>query len=525
MSAEERRRGDVELATAAAVDVPPPPSKRLRNISAAAAVAAVFAIVAAESAWAGRRRGNVATTSAVATKVAAETGDGREGSSPINWPTYAPRQGDGHEKGPSSSGDGSESKLPTYSPSSLTGWPTYSPSSPTDWPTFSPTTSPFSEPIDFFLLGGQSNMVGHTTGGQSLGARLNQERSWQYWSDLKSTLAALGEDGDASGEGRGSALFETVRGAHEGKFPDAAGIARTLTGETMKLLGAGLLDRIDSPPALGTCSFVEPRGQDGRKRPRSSGTRPLVPGSGCGHSFGHELIFGRTLELQLAQDSRYELVKYASGGTVISKHWLPGQGTLWDGLNSTIHSRRGRGNWRGFVWHQGENNALKVRDGEDQSLTYLGNLTALVKGVREEMHSASPGSWECPEAIPVVIVQLGAWPGTAMAGRIRDAQAQFCESDPRSGLVPTDDLSPFYHFDPLSFLISGNRIAKAYDLLRTSQSEYTCPGSAPAPLDEETGEGTDFEDSAGTTAHDELLEEIDLASDGFSFNYIRSEVE
>ena len=106
-------------------------------------------------------------------------------------------------------------------------------------------------------------------------------------------------------------------------------------------------------------------------------------------------------------------MKYASGGTVINEHWMPNEGMFWDGLNSTIHSRRGRGNWRAFVWHQGENNAFK---GKDQSLTYLGNLTALVTAVRGEMHSASPGYWECPEAIPVVIVQLGA-PGPAAPRR------------------------------------------------------------------------------------------------------------
>ena len=182
--------------------------------------------------------------------------------------------------------------------------------------------------------------------------------------------------------------------------------------------------------------------------------------------------------------------------------------------SSSGGSRTGR---RAFVWHQGENNAFK---GKDQSLTYLGNLTALVTAVRGEMHSASPGYWECPEAIPVVIVQLGAWPGGAEAGRIREAQARFCESDARSALVTMDDLSPFYHFDPLSFLISGNRIARAYDLLRTSQSEYVCPGHA---QDEKTGEMIGVEDSAGTSAYGEFLEESELVDDGFSFSYKEDE--
>ena len=425
-----------------------------------------------------------------------------------------------------------------YSPPSLT---TYSPTGDPNDASFHVENfygaSPSAEPNDLFLLGGQSNMVGHTTGGQSLGGHLERLAEipgdgGQYWSDLKSALDALGAEtrigslrspGDATGEARGSALYEAVYGAHAG-FDGAAEIARTLTSETMKLFDGGLLDRIDSPTELGSCSFREPLNihYDDNQRPvvqdTSSGIRPLVPGSNCGHSFGHELLFGRTLELQLAQGDRYEMVKYASDGTVINEYWLPNEGMFWDGLNSTIHSRGGRGNWKAFVWHQGESSAF-TRKGEDQSLTYLGNLTALVTAVRGEMHSASPGFWECPEAIPVVIVQLGAWPGGAEAGRIREAQARFCESDARSALVTTDDLSPYYHFDPLSFLISGNRIARAYDRLRTGESEYVCPGHASAPLDEKTGEMTAVKDSAGTTAYDEVSEGSELVNDGFSFSY------
>ena len=369
--------------------------------------------------------------------------------------------------------------------------PTYYPSSLTDWPTYSPTreeelsfrvesyygTSSFTEPRDFFLLGGQSNMVGHSTSSESLGAEMNKEDSSQYWFDMKTILEAA----NRSSEEREAALYDTVYRAHEHYFERAAAeIAGTLARETMQLYEEGLLDNLDSQLDLGSCSFLEPLEQyDDNQRPivedTSSGIQPLIPGSNCGRSFGHELLFGRTLELQLAQGNRYEMVKYASGGSVLNEHWLSGEGIFWDGLNSTIHSRQEYGNWKAFVWHQGESSAF-LRNGEDQSLSYLGNLTAFVKAVRGEMHSASPGFWECPEAIPVVIVQLGAWPGGAEAERIREAQARFCESDGRSGLVTMGDLSPFYHFDPLSLLISGNRIAKAYDLIRSSQSEYECPG-------------------------------------------------
>ena len=376
--------------------------------------------------------------------------------------------------------------------------PTYSPSSllplPTAWPTtYSPTredelsyrvesyygTSLFAEPIDFFLLGGQSNMVGHSTSRQSLGAALTSKlASSQYWFDNKEILEAANK----SSEEREDALYDSVYQAHARlDFKNAADIAGALARETMKLYRKGLLADLDTPLDLGSCSFLEPLKEmyDDKQRPivqdSSSGIQPLVPGSNCGKSFGHEIMFGRTLELQLAQRNRYEMVKYASGATSLSEHWLPGEGTFWDGLNSTIHRRQGYGNWKAFVWHQGESAAF-LRKGEDQSLTYLGDLITFVKAVRGEMYSASPGFWSCPEAIPVVIVQLGAWPPNNRAERVREAQAQFCESDERSGLVTIGDLSPYFHFDPLSFLISGNRIAKAYDILRSSQSEYVCPG-------------------------------------------------
>jgi hypothetical protein len=73
-------------------------------------------------------------------------------------------------------------------------------------------------------------------------------------------------------------------------------------------------------------------------------------------------------------------------------------------------------------------------------------------------------TWQCKEEIPVVIVQVGYWPGSdnAAAKRTRDAQARLCNEDPRAVLVTTNDLSRFYHYDAASFLISGNRIAHAY---------------------------------------------------------------
>ena len=87
------------------------------------------------------------------------------------------------------------------------------------------------------------------------------------------------------------------------------------------------------------------------------------------------------------------------------------------------------------------------------------------------------GTWQCKEEIPVVIVQIGYWPQRVEAQRVRDAQRQFCQGDPRAEMVTMNDLSRFYHFDAASFLIGGHRIAQAYDKARNVN--ITCPLTPP----------------------------------------------
>ena len=114
----------------------------------------------------------------------------------------------------------------------------------------------------------------------------------------------------------------------------------------------------------------------------------------------------------------------------------------------------------------------------DRSRTYHGNLTGLVDEVRELMFQNSI-SWQCKEEIPVVVVQVGSWPrNNAAARRTRNAQARFCDEDPRAVLVKTDDLARFYHYDAASFLISGNRIAHAYQ--EALQGVVDCPDRVPS---------------------------------------------
>ena len=59
----------------------------------------------------------------------------------------------------------------------------------------------------------------------------------------------------------------------------------------------------------------------------------------------------------------------------------------------------------------------------------------------------------------MIIVQVGAWPFDARAARVRAAQAHFVQQDSAAALVETSDLGRFYHYDALSCLVMGDRIA------------------------------------------------------------------
>ena len=53
----------------------------------------------------------------------------------------------------------------------------------------------------------------------------------------------------------------------------------------------------------------------------SGGAKPTAWNSECGGSFGHELTFSRTLEMEMGQQNNFEAVKNARGGTEIHRDW------------------------------------------------------------------------------------------------------------------------------------------------------------------------------------------------------------
>jgi hypothetical protein len=319
---------------------------------------------------------------------------------------------------------------------------------------------------DLFLLSGQSNCDGYTTNGGSLTGDTD------YWITIKSILT----NGDSNMKDK---LYNVTYEANKRK-DGAEEVANTLTNELINLYNQGLLNDLDTPLTFGKCSFVSPVKNSYNLKLVSGGTVPTVWDANCGYSFGHELMFSRTLELQMGMNhTSFEMVKHSKSGTSIYNHWYPDVGLFWPGLQQTIQSRKGSGiNWKGFIWHQGSQEAWSEKNyGEDRSLTYLGNMTGLIRQLRQEMFDASEfGTWQCKEEIPVVVVQVGYWPnGDEGAQRVRDAQAEYCSNDPRAKLVISYDLSRNFHYDAASFLVTGNRIAHAYQA--ALKGEVVCPAT------------------------------------------------
>ncbi|KAL7456689.1 hypothetical protein ACHAWC_009012 [Mediolabrus comicus] len=406
-----------------------------------------------------------------------------------------------------------DQQIPTTS-TTIQQAPTISP-----YPTIS--TSPTNPSRDLFLLSGQSNMVGHTTSGQSIGG------NEKYWDEIltilnqpdvvaKTTEAAAAEAG--AGADMSDVWPEMYNLIYEMNYQNRR-VAKSLTSGLYNMLlhnknsnsnssssSNNLLTGLDVPLTNGKCSFMEAYEKNGKSKVDdvSAGTQEIAWDVNCGHVFGHELMFGRSLELELSgsgsdSDSgsnattsttggsglgydkkEFELIKIARGGSALYEHWYPNHGLHWHLLRKTIIKRgnEGSASWKGFVWHQGSQAAWSERQyGEDRSQTYLGNLTGLVAEVRTLMFdNSNVNVWQCKEEIPVVIVQVGYWPADNNAGqRVRDAQAKLCNDDPRAVLVKTDDLSRFYHYDAVSFLITGRRIAYAYK--EALESVVECPKS------------------------------------------------
>ncbi len=103
--------------------------------------------------------------------------------------------------------------------------------------------------------------------------------------------------------------------------------------------------------------------------------------------FGPEIAFGRAMRKAFPEDEIY-LIKTASGGTSMYKHWHfdNGRGPLLKRFLSTaraaleeLDDRRVKYTIEGFLWMQGESDAAQGKGAE-----YEASLKTFIKGVRRE---------------------------------------------------------------------------------------------------------------------------------------------
>jgi hypothetical protein len=145
----------------------------------------------------------------------------------------------------------------------------------------------------------------------------------------------------------------------------------------------------------------------------------LGPGFGFSSTnMGPELFFGRTLSDSMP-GKKIALIKDARSGTYLgeSTQWLPPSANNGKGgpyyaammnniknalksFNSAFDTSQYTPRWAGFVWLQGENDALDKTHAD----TYETNLTNLIKDIRDTLHLA-----DLPIILPMIAVQ-SRWP-------------------------------------------------------------------------------------------------------------------
>ena len=207
----------------------------------------------------------------------------------------------------------------------------------------------------------------------------------------------------------------------------------------------------------------------------SRGLDGLAPGYGArSSSYGVELKMGNVLADVLAEN--VYLFKGAQGGTTLDNtaHWRPlaygGEaGNLYDqlitGFKAFIEEEFVAKNIdyeiAGFIWFQGYNDTFGTET------LYEDHLRHLLSSIRSDL--------ALPE-LPVIITQINDNRGSA-GNIVMAAQAKVADEDPLARLVYTGDQRPYYHYGHDSYIVIGERIARAslaflnYGV--TTHDEYT----------------------------------------------------
>ncbi len=313
------------------------------------------------------------------------------------------------------------------------------------------TEAVLTEELPMFLMAGQSNMEGNVDDAlfRSLIAELASGVSTDT---IKTNLANLIK------------VWTFVPGRDYGYSPAMAALEAS---ELVRLYAAGLVGtNLNTPNPKVFCSWNE-----FAIMPLTS--IPDGPQPRCSNTAGPELVFGQALSK--SGYSSTSLIKVAYGGTTLYEDWrspsaggTPGPKDLYAKLRTRIQSlnktpssvnpscSKRTCKWSAFVWFQGEQDTFN----ESYSLAYEQNLKNFIADVRKDVGSPN---------LPVVIVQIGSWAQSITAGvkstasgkNVADAQTAVVKADKYARIVNTSDLNGFYHYDPASQLIIGERVSLA----------------------------------------------------------------
>jgi hypothetical protein len=192
----------------------------------------------------------------------------------------------------------------------------------------------------------------------------------------------------------------------------------------------------------------------------------------CGKPFGPELTLGH----YLAKNNKTptSLIKVAAGGTTLYTDWLSPSaaanagraiGPQYEALKTRINSLQSAPesinadcvqttcDWSAFIWFQGENDSFDIENAN----SYEESLRAFIADIRIEARAPN---------LPVVIVGTGYWAQSMDFGTVvATAQQTVADEDNSIALVRTNDLSRFFHYDPPSQMIIGERIGIALERL------------------------------------------------------------
>ena len=195
----------------------------------------------------------------------------------------------------------------------------------------------------------------------------------------------------------------------------------------------------------------------------------VFPGVLVGEMFGPEWTFGRSVSEVMGPGRSVGLIKFAQEGTSLADDWRFEDGALYQELLSRVVAAFNAvenpfsPKLQALVWMQGESDAHEGHPGNMHGALarrYEENLVRFISGLRSEL--AARGCF-AGDVLPVVVGRISASPALKFASEVRRAQWLVARDLPRVGLVNTDALSleDGLHYDTHSVLDLGRMFASA----------------------------------------------------------------